>query len=71
MAACAPLRNRQLLAHISVSSRCFRFSKKKTNLDVLGAQVALSSEEKLNITLGSIEDCGQVAGRHFRQIFDR
>lgn len=34
------------------------------NLQVLGAQVALGGQEHLNVLAGSIENAGQVSGRH-------
>lgn len=34
------------------------------NLQVLGAQVALGSQEHLNVLAGSIENAGQVSGGH-------
>lgn len=35
------------------------------DLEVLAAEVALSSEEHLNVLLGGVEDRGEVAGSHF------
>lgn len=34
------------------------------HLEVLCAEVALGSEEHLNVLLGGVEDCGEVAGSH-------
>jgi hypothetical protein len=34
------------------------------HLEVLCAEMALSSEEHLNVLLGGVEDCGEVAGSH-------
>jgi hypothetical protein len=34
------------------------------NLEVLGAEVALSSQEGLNVLAGSVEEGGQVGGSH-------
>jgi hypothetical protein len=35
------------------------------NLEVLGTEVALGSEEHLNVLLGGVEDGGEVGGGHF------
>lgn len=34
------------------------------NLQVLGTEVALSSEERLNVLLGGVENAGEVCGGH-------